>query len=92
GRFGYLLHLAAYHGDQELVRLLVESGRVNLNAIGGDYGTALEAAAARGHTGIVDQLLQANADPNIIGGDYGSALCAACANGYEPIVRRFLQS
>ncbi|KAH8834644.1 hypothetical protein DL96DRAFT_1434774, partial [Flagelloscypha sp. PMI_526] len=64
--------------------------RSNLSPLGGDYGTALEAAAAKGHTGIVDQLLKANADPNIIGGDYGSALCAACANGHEPVVRRIL--
>ncbi|KAH8801328.1 ankyrin repeat-containing domain protein [Flagelloscypha sp. PMI_526] len=92
GRFSYLLHVAAYHGNEELVRLLIENGRVDLNAVGGDYATALQAAAARGHASIVDQLLNANADPNIIGGDYGSALCAACANGHEPVVRRFLES
>lgn len=32
--------------------------------IGGDYGTALQAAAARGHVDVVNYLLAEGADPN----------------------------
>ena len=36
--------------------------------LGGDYGTALQAAAARGHKDIVEDLLKSDADVNLAGG------------------------
>jgi len=35
--------------------------------LGGEYGTALQAACYRGHDEIVKLLLEYKADPNIIG-------------------------
>ena len=40
----------------------------NISCLGGDYGTALQAAAARGHEDVVQYLLGAGAQPNIAGG------------------------
>ena len=40
----------------------------NISCLGGDYGTALQAAAARGHEDVVQYLLAAGAKPNIPGG------------------------
>ena len=36
--------------------------------LGGDYGTALQAAAARGHKDNVEDLLRSGADVNLTGG------------------------
>ena len=36
--------------------------------LGGDYGTALQAAAARGHKDIVEYLLGSGVDVNLAGG------------------------
>ena len=36
-------------------------------SLGGDYGTALQAAAARGYNNIVNDLLGSGADPNVAG-------------------------
>lgn len=36
--------------------------------LGGDYGTALQAAAARGHKGVIEDLLRSGADVNLAGG------------------------
>ncbi|KAH8825941.1 hypothetical protein DL96DRAFT_1610297 [Flagelloscypha sp. PMI_526] len=91
GKFGYYLQLAAYHKDQALVELLIQGNHVDIDAVGGDYGTALQAAAARGSNEIVAYLLSKSADPNIIGGDYGTALCAACAHGHLDIVETLLR-
>ncbi|KAJ7240245.1 hypothetical protein C8J57DRAFT_102581 [Mycena rebaudengoi] len=86
-RFGYALHKAAYYGKLELIKLLVPNSNrdthlVDVDAVGGDYGTALQAASARGHMAVVAYLVECGVDPNITGGDYGTALCAACAGAH----------
>ena len=39
-----------------------------MSCLGGDYGTALQAAAARGHKAIVDKLLKCGASVDLSGG------------------------
>ncbi|KIK53779.1 hypothetical protein GYMLUDRAFT_178406, partial [Collybiopsis luxurians FD-317 M1] len=51
----------------ELVKYLLQAG-ADVNAQGGFYGTALQAAAYEGKIGIVKCLLQAGADVNTQGG------------------------
>lgn len=48
----------------------------DVNLCGGKYGTALQAAAYRGHNEIIKTLLVHNADGNITVGDIGTALKA----------------
>jgi ankyrin repeat protein len=55
----------------------------DVNAKGGEYGNALQAASARGHKAIVKLLL----DVNTQGGEYGSALQAASGEGHKDIVK-----
>ncbi|KAJ7889324.1 hypothetical protein B0H14DRAFT_2320123, partial [Mycena olivaceomarginata] len=58
----------------------------NVNAEGGRYGTALQAASAKGHNTIVVALLDKGANVNVEGGCYGTALHAASAMGHDAIV------
>ncbi|KAJ6485270.1 ankyrin repeat-containing domain protein [Mycena vulgaris] len=57
----------------------------------GEYGSSLQAAAARGHTEIVSILLEKGADVNAAGGRYGSSLQAAAAGGHTEIVSILLE-
>ncbi|KAJ7872996.1 hypothetical protein B0H13DRAFT_1723593, partial [Mycena leptocephala] len=63
----------------------------NIDVEGGHYGTALHAASARGHKGIILALLNKGANINAEGGDWGTALQAASARGYEVIVMVLLE-
>lgn len=61
-------------------KALIDAG-ANVNAQGGLYGNALQAAAASRFTKVVELLLDHGANVNALGGKYGTALQAACANG-----------
>ncbi|KAF8854030.1 ankyrin [Acephala macrosclerotiorum] len=84
------LYYASLEGLFKLVSLLLEKG-ADVNAQGGHYGSALQAASANGHEAIVALLLEKGADVNAQGGHYGSALQAASANGHEAIVALLLE-
>ena len=59
---------------------------IDVNAQGGRYGNALQAAANWGRQATVQLLLDNIADVNAQGGEYGNALQAAIYWGYQPIV------
>ena len=65
---------------------------VDINAEGGWYGNALQAASALGHEKIVQILLDAGADINAEGGRYGNTLQAASADGHEKVVQILLDA
>ena len=56
-----------------------------MNAKGGEYGNALQAALAEGNEVIVKLLLENGAEVNAEGGKYGNALQAASFNGNKAI-------
>ncbi|MCJ1470198.1 hypothetical protein MMC07_008843, partial [Pseudocyphellaria aurata] len=68
-----------------IVGLLLDKG-ADVNAQGGYYGNALQAASWRGHQQIVELLLDKGADANLQGGKYGNALQAASEKGRWQIV------
>ena len=74
-----------------IVRLLLDHG-ANINAQGGKYGNALQAACYEGHEMIIRLLLDHGADVNAQGGTYGNALQTACCSydENETIVRLLL--
>jgi ankyrin repeat protein len=87
---GYPLHAAALHGHREVVRYLLESGS-NINAIGGQFGTALNASLG----GIWDMetttlLLSWGADIHIQAGTHGNALQTAATKESLPTVSELL--
>jgi Ankyrin repeats (3 copies) len=73
------------------VRLLLEAG-ADVNAQGGYYGNALQAASYGGHDQVVQRLLEAGADVNAQGGYYGNALQAASLGGHDQVVQRLLEA
>jgi ankyrin repeat protein len=71
--------------------MLLDKG-ADVNAQGGDYGNALQAALSEGHEQVVKMLLDKGADVNAQGGDYGNALYTASARGYEQVVKMLLDA
>jgi ankyrin repeat protein len=86
---GTLLSWAAELGYTKFVEVLISKG-ADVNAQGGHYGNALQAASAGSHEKMVQLLLDKGADVNAQGGLYGNALQAASARGYEKVVQQLL--
>ncbi|KAJ4300817.1 hypothetical protein N0V90_002905 [Kalmusia sp. IMI 367209] len=85
------LYFTALLGLSMITKMLLNQG-AEVNAQGGDYGNALQAASAEGHEQIVKILLDSKAEVNAPGGYYGNALQAASASGNEHIVKILLNS
>jgi ankyrin repeat protein len=66
--------------------MLLDKG-ADVNAQGGEYSNALQAASARGDEAVVKMLLDKGADINAQGGRYGNALQAASDGGYTAVVK-----
>ncbi|KIK02691.1 hypothetical protein K443DRAFT_5965 [Laccaria amethystina LaAM-08-1] len=62
-----------YEGNEAIAKLLIEKG-ADVNAQGGDYGNALQAATYWGNEAIAKLLIENRADVNLHGGDYENAL------------------
>jgi ankyrin repeat protein len=58
-----------------------------INAQGGEYGSALQAASRGGHDEVVQMLIDAGDDVNAQGGHYGNALQAASWGGHYKVVQ-----
>ena len=61
-----------------------------INAQGGEYGNALQAASVEGHKKVVEQLLDKGAKINAQGGQLGNALQAASWTGDEKVMQLLL--
>ncbi|KAJ5675598.1 hypothetical protein N7462_008495 [Penicillium macrosclerotiorum] len=83
------LALSVFIGLEKVTDLLLNEG-ADPNAECGDYHTALQVAAAEGHSNIVRLLLSKGAKVNIEGGDYHTALHAASREGHRQVVKMLL--
>jgi ankyrin repeat protein len=87
------LHLAAFFGQTDAVRLLLARGAApDERGQGWMTGTPLSAAAAGGHTAIVLLLLETGADPNVQQAQGFTPLHAAAQNGDLESVRALLEA
>ncbi|KAJ7067345.1 hypothetical protein C8F01DRAFT_1247725 [Mycena amicta] len=73
----------------EVLQKLIGQG-AEVNAQGGDYGNALQAASWKGHIEIVHLLLDRGVKVNVQGGFCGNALQAASCKGHLEIVHLLL--
>ncbi|EUC49462.1 hypothetical protein COCMIDRAFT_64937, partial [Bipolaris oryzae ATCC 44560] len=71
-----VLHDTVRESRKELLQFMLDAG-ADINAQGGPYGNALQAATHTSKVEIVKVLLDAGADVNAQGGHYGNALQAA---------------
>lgn len=78
-----------YVTSKEVAQWLLDKG-ADVNAEGGEYGNALQAAAVGGKESLVQVLLDRGANVNPKSGEYGSALQAAAFGGKERIVHLLL--
>jgi ankyrin repeat protein len=83
------LYYAALLGFSTIIRLLLDKS-ADVNAQGGFFGNALQAASERGHEQVVKMLLNKGAEVNAQGGFFGNALQAASGRGHEQVVKMLL--
>ncbi|KAJ4034165.1 hypothetical protein NW758_011123 [Fusarium oxysporum] len=83
------LYYACLSGLSRAARDLMTEG-ADVNAQGGEYGNALQAASYEGNLEVVQLLLDQGADVNAQGGEYGNALQAASLRGNLEIVQLLL--
>lgn len=83
------LYCASVAGVQRIAELLLKRW-VDVNAQGGEYGNALQAACFKGNKETAKILLEKGADVNAKGGMYGHALQAASYAGNRVVVELLL--
>ncbi|UKZ73665.1 hypothetical protein TrVFT333_001315 [Trichoderma virens FT-333] len=100
GTFGTSLHAAAFHGREDVVELLLKTGKVYAGATHHIYGSALTAAAAGcnvimkkdPYEKIFSLLIAHGVDVNDETGARGPALRAAALNGHIDLVKLLLDN
>ncbi|KAL6832933.1 ankyrin repeat-containing domain protein [Trichoderma camerunense] len=81
-----------YEKDRTVALLLDNCPNIDVNTQGGEYGSALQAAAWSGQTESIKLLIEKGAHVNVRGGKYGSTLNAAIIMGYWNIVKILLNN
>ncbi|CAN9256395.1 unnamed protein product [Alternaria alternata] len=85
------LYYAALLGLSAIAGKLLDQGAY-VNAPGGRYGNALNAASLEGHKQVIRMLLDKGAEINGQGGDYVDALHLASLKGHEQVVKMLLNN
>ncbi|KAK0766189.1 hypothetical protein N5P37_001080 [Trichoderma harzianum] len=81
-----------YEKDRTVALLLEICPDIDVNAQGGEYGSALQAAAWSGQAESIKLLIEKGAHVNVRGGKYGSALNAVIIMGYWNIIKILLEN
>ncbi|KAL7946527.1 ankyrin repeat-containing domain protein [Trichoderma barbatum] len=81
-----------YINERSTILLLEICPEIDVNAPGGEYGSALQAAAWSGQEESIRLLIRKGAHVNALGGKYRSALNAAIIMGHWNIVRILLEN
>lgn len=87
-----LTHTNRSESTEDLGQAVASTSKVaqRVNATGGRFSYALQAASCEGHEQVVQILLDKGADVNAQGGDYGTALQAASIFDHEKVVQILL--
>jgi ankyrin repeat protein len=84
-----LLYILSERNLSNLVQTALDN-KFDFNATEERYGSAIQAASAKGHARIIRLLIDAGADVNVVGGEYGHALIAAIAKNHDAVVKLLL--
>ncbi|KAF6831345.1 Ankyrin repeat domain-containing protein 50-like protein 3 [Colletotrichum plurivorum] len=82
---------ASIKGHEKTVRFLTKLG-ADVNHEGGEYGSALQSAAANSYYDIANFLVQNGAKVNAMGGSYGTALIAAVCRGHKRLAHYLVEA
>jgi hypothetical protein len=85
------LYYAALCGFHNLMEHLTIAHHMDVNAVGGDHGTALNAALAREELEIAWALLQKGADVNAVDRMGVGSLCRAAVAGHRAVMEFLLE-
>ena len=85
------LYHACFNSDLEIIQILLDNN-ADVNAQGGHFGNALQAASEGGHEAAIKLLLDNNTDVNAQGGLFGNALQAASYGGHEAAIKLLLDN
>ncbi|KAL8397728.1 hypothetical protein RB594_004435 [Gaeumannomyces avenae] len=88
---GSALYYACLFGFKQGAECLMGDG-ADVNAQGGYFENALQAAAFSGHEDVVQLLLDSGADVDAQGGEHGSALQAAASMDHKTILQLLLDN
>jgi ankyrin repeat protein len=92
GNFVPLLSWAAGQGHEDVVRLLLDTSKVDIESKDTDGQTPLSWAAVYGHKTIVQLLLEAEVDVKSKDWSRQTPLSLAAANGHEDVVKKLLEA
>jgi ankyrin repeat protein len=84
------LYYASMEGLEYATAALIDRG-AGINAQGGRYGNALQAACGEGHEKIAEMLVKNGAEVNSQDWLYNNALQAACEGGHEKIAEMLVE-
>jgi ankyrin repeat protein len=85
------LYYTSLNDHLDILRSLLDTG-AEVNAQGGHYGNALQAASQGGHEQVVKTLLDKGAEVNAQDEEYGNALQAASHRGHKQVVKMLLDA
>lgn len=88
---GTALYYACVFGLLPAMDHVRDKGDSDINHVGGQFGTPLQAACAEGYTAAFERLLLWKADVTVRGGQFGNALNAAAYHGRADMVRAILE-
>ncbi|KUL83288.1 hypothetical protein ZTR_09137 [Talaromyces verruculosus] len=84
-------HLAAFNGHPEILCGAAMNNAGEIDRVDGSGTTSLQWACERGHSEIVQVLIELGADVNAQGGDYGNALQTTAERGHLDIAHLLLE-
>jgi ankyrin repeat protein len=87
------LSYAAENGHDTVIKLLLDTGKVELNSEDQDYRTPLSYAAENGHSTVIKLLLDTGkVDVNSEDQDYRTPLSYAAENGHSTVIKLLLDT
>lgn len=84
------LHFAASRGNEEIVKILLQHSKVNVNVKDVSGKTALHMACCEGHSKVCQLLLNYGADIKAVSADKTTPLHSAILNGHSEVARMIL--